>query len=36
MTGSSFATIANRVSHALNLSGPSMALDTMCASGRPR
>ncbi|GCB43496.1 malonyl CoA-acyl carrier protein transacylase [Streptomyces sp. NL15-2K] len=32
LTGSSFATIANRVSHALNLSGPSMALDTMCSS----
>ncbi|MFD8378352.1 SDR family NAD(P)-dependent oxidoreductase [Streptomyces sp. NPDC059679] len=32
LTGSSFATIANRVSHALDLSGPSMALDTMCSS----
>ncbi len=32
LTGSSFATIANRVSYALDLSGPSMALDTMCSS----
>ncbi len=32
LTGSSYASIANRVSHALNLSGPSMALDTMCSS----
>ncbi|WP_316524142.1 SDR family NAD(P)-dependent oxidoreductase [Kitasatospora brasiliensis] len=32
LTGSSFATIANRVSYALNLSGPSLALDTMCSS----
>jgi polyketide synthase PksN len=32
LTGSSFATIANRVSHALDLSGPSLALDTMCSS----
>ncbi|PPK67116.1 SDR family NAD(P)-dependent oxidoreductase [Actinokineospora auranticolor] len=32
LTGSSFATIANRVSYALDLSGPSIALDTMCSS----
>ncbi|MEU1669891.1 SDR family NAD(P)-dependent oxidoreductase [Streptomyces sparsogenes] len=32
LTGSSYASIANRVSHALDLSGPSMALDTMCSS----
>ncbi|GDY71501.1 hypothetical protein SAV31267_009860 [Streptomyces avermitilis] len=32
LTGSSFATIANRVSYALDLSGPSLALDTMCSS----
>lgn len=32
LTSSSFATIANRVSYALNLSGPSLALDTMCSS----
>ncbi|HEX9981683.1 MAG TPA: SDR family NAD(P)-dependent oxidoreductase [Thermoanaerobaculia bacterium] len=30
--GSSAASIANRVSYALNLHGPSMALDTMCSS----
>ena len=30
--GSSFASIANRVSYALNLRGPSLALDTMCSS----
>ncbi|KAB8061475.1 SDR family NAD(P)-dependent oxidoreductase [Janthinobacterium sp. FT14W] len=28
----SFASIANRVSYALNLHGPSMTLDTMCSS----
>jgi len=28
----SFAAIANRVSHAMNLHGPSIALDTMCSS----
>ncbi|MGE5514808.1 MAG: SDR family NAD(P)-dependent oxidoreductase [Bacteroidota bacterium] len=27
-----FASIANRVSHALNLTGPSLPLDTMCSS----
>ncbi|WP_327070808.1 SDR family NAD(P)-dependent oxidoreductase [Kitasatospora sp. NBC_01302] len=32
LTGSSFATIANRVSYTLGLSGPSLALDTMCSS----
>jgi len=32
VTGSSFATIANRVSYTLNLTGPSLALDTMCSS----
>ncbi|MFC0039503.1 SDR family NAD(P)-dependent oxidoreductase [Actinomadura rayongensis] len=32
LTGSSFATIANRVSYVLNLTGPSLALDTMCSS----
>jgi acyl transferase domain-containing protein/NAD(P)-dependent dehydrogenase (short-subunit alcohol dehydrogenase family)/acyl carrier protein/SAM-dependent methyltransferase/aryl carrier-like protein len=32
VAGSSFATIANRVSYALSLSGPSLALDTMCSS----
>ncbi|MEZ0115425.1 polyketide synthase PksN [Catenulispora sp. EB89] len=32
LTGSSFATIANRVSHVFGLTGPSMALDTMCSS----
>lgn len=29
----SFAAIANRVSHALDLHGPSIALDTMCSGG---
>ncbi len=29
---SSFAAIANRVSYTLNLTGPSIALDTMCSS----
>ncbi|PKM51733.1 MAG: hypothetical protein CVV02_05580 [Firmicutes bacterium HGW-Firmicutes-7] len=29
---SSYASIANRVSYCLNLSGPSIALDTMCSS----
>lgn len=29
---SSYASIANRVSYALNLQGPSMAVDTMCSS----
>ncbi|PKM96398.1 MAG: hypothetical protein CVU84_01405 [Firmicutes bacterium HGW-Firmicutes-1] len=29
---SSFASIANRVSYCLNLSGPSIAIDTMCSS----
>ena len=33
MTGNAFATAAGRVSHALGLSGPSMALDTACSSG---
>jgi acyl transferase domain-containing protein/acyl carrier protein/NADP-dependent 3-hydroxy acid dehydrogenase YdfG/1,4-dihydroxy-2-naphthoyl-CoA synthase len=28
----SFAGVANRVSHALNLSGPSLPIDTMCSS----
>jgi 3-oxoacyl-(acyl-carrier-protein) synthase/pimeloyl-ACP methyl ester carboxylesterase/acetylornithine/succinyldiaminopimelate/putrescine aminotransferase/acyl carrier protein len=32
LLSSSYATIANRVSYFLNLSGPSMALDTMCSS----
>lgn len=32
LTGSLLASIANRVSYTLNLSGPSMALDTMCSS----
>lgn len=27
-----YASVANRVSHALNLHGPSMAVDTMCSS----
>ncbi|WP_233201265.1 SDR family NAD(P)-dependent oxidoreductase [Chromobacterium alticapitis] len=31
-TGMSFASIANRVSHALHLCGPSLAIDTMCSS----
>lgn len=31
-TNSSYASIANRVSYYLNLSGPSMAIDTMCSS----
>ncbi|MDC8758414.1 SDR family NAD(P)-dependent oxidoreductase [Janthinobacterium sp. hw3] len=31
-TGLSFASIANRVSHALGLTGPSLAVDTMCSS----
>jgi acyl transferase domain-containing protein/acyl carrier protein len=30
--GSSYASIANRVSYILNLHGPSMTLDTMCSS----
>ncbi|WP_193518326.1 SDR family NAD(P)-dependent oxidoreductase [Nocardiopsis kunsanensis] len=30
--GSSYASIANRVSYTLDLRGPSMALDTMCSS----
>ena len=30
--GSFYAGVANRVSHALNLHGPSMAVDTMCSS----
>ncbi|WP_438036429.1 SDR family NAD(P)-dependent oxidoreductase [Sorangium sp. So ce204] len=30
--GSSFASIANRVSYFFNLSGPSLAIDTMCSS----
>ncbi|MEA2136892.1 MAG: hypothetical protein QOG56_42 [Solirubrobacteraceae bacterium] len=33
LTGNVFATAAGRVSHALGLSGPSMALDTACSSG---
>lgn len=33
MTGNVFATAAGRVSHALGLCGPSMALDTACSSG---
>ncbi|OMG74766.1 amino acid adenylation domain-containing protein [Burkholderia ubonensis] len=32
ITTLSFASIANRVSHALGLSGPSLAVDTMCSS----
>ncbi|EHY87756.1 SDR family NAD(P)-dependent oxidoreductase [Saccharomonospora azurea] len=32
VTESSFAFIANRVSYALDLHGPSLALDTMCSS----
>ncbi|OMI35276.1 type I polyketide synthase, partial [Streptomyces sparsogenes] len=32
LTGSSFASIANRVSHQFDLAGPSLALDTMCSS----
>uniref|UniRef100_UPI000A7E2BE3 SDR family NAD(P)-dependent oxidoreductase n=2 Tax=Streptomyces TaxID=1883 RepID=UPI000A7E2BE3 len=32
VTGSSFASIANRVSYTLGLTGPSLALDTMCSS----
>ncbi|MGG2458747.1 SDR family NAD(P)-dependent oxidoreductase [Streptomyces sp. RGM 3693] len=32
VTGSSFASIANRVSYTLGLTGPSIALDTMCSS----
>jgi polyketide synthase PksN len=32
VTGSSFASIANRVSYVLNLRGPSLAVDTMCSS----
>ncbi|GHI04300.1 hypothetical protein AQI88_26045 [Streptomyces cellostaticus] len=31
--GSSFAAIANRVSYAFDLHGPSVALDTMCSGG---
>ncbi|MGW7413249.1 SDR family NAD(P)-dependent oxidoreductase [Streptomyces sp. NPDC054863] len=31
--GSSFAAIANRVSYAFDLHGPSIALDTMCSGG---
>ncbi|HEY3366492.1 MAG TPA: SDR family NAD(P)-dependent oxidoreductase [Symbiobacteriaceae bacterium] len=31
-TGSSYASIANRVSYFLNLHGPSLAVDTMCSS----
>lgn len=30
--GSSYASIANRVSYSMNFSGPSMAVDTMCSS----
>ena len=30
--GNSYASIANRVSYALNLHGPSMTVDTMCSS----
>ena len=32
ISGSSFASIANRVSYFFNFHGPSMALDTMCSS----
>ncbi|MCE4949052.1 polyketide synthase, partial [Streptomyces albulus] len=32
VTNSSYASIANRVSHLLDLHGPSMAVDTMCSS----
>ena len=32
VTGGSYASIANRVSYALNLHGPSMSIDTMCSS----
>lgn len=30
--GSSYASIANRVSYSMNFNGPSMAVDTMCSS----
>lgn len=33
MTGNQFGTAAGRISHALGLRGPSMALDTSCSSG---
>ncbi|WP_410638487.1 SDR family NAD(P)-dependent oxidoreductase [Amycolatopsis sp. lyj-346] len=33
VVGSSFAAVANRVSHALDLHGPSVAVDTMCSGG---
>ncbi len=33
MTGNQFGTAAGRISHALGLRGPSMALDTACSSG---
>ena len=33
MTGNLFGSAAGRVSHALGLSGPSMAVDTACSSG---
>ncbi|WP_045825685.1 SDR family NAD(P)-dependent oxidoreductase [Teredinibacter turnerae] len=32
ITGSSYASIANRVSYFFNFSGPSMAVDSMCSS----
>nr|ADH01488.1 polyketide synthase [Pseudomonas sp. 2663] len=32
LVGSSYASIANRVSYALDLRGPSLAIDTMCSS----
>jgi polyketide synthase PksM len=32
VTGLSFASIANRVSHALGLTGPSLSVDAMCSS----
>ncbi len=33
MTGNQFGTAAGRISHALGLRGPSMALDSSCSSG---
>lgn len=32
VTGLSFASISNRVSHALGLTGPSLSVDTMCSA----
>ena len=31
-TGTSYSIVANRISHALNLTGPSLAVDTACSS----